>query len=277
MISGAPSAAGAFNFTIRATDANGCMGERAFNIVIALNLVTSVSAASFVPNIALAKESIVAGFGLNMATGTELATTIPLPTVLAGASLKIKDVTGVERLAPLFLASFSQFNYQIPPGALVGPARVTVMNGPTITAEGAVEIDDVSPGLFSVDGSGQGIAAALALRIDASGAQSYEPVALYDASQNRFVTAPIDLGPPTDQVFLLLFGTGFKFRSALSAVSCSVGGVNIETLYAGEVPGLAGLDQLNARLSPTLAGRGEVDVVVSVDGKTANTLRIAIR
>jgi uncharacterized protein (TIGR03437 family) len=212
-----------------------------------------------------------------MTTGTELATTIPLPTVLAGASLKIKDVTGAERLAPLFLASSSQFNYQLPPGALVGSARVTVMNGSTITAEGAVEIDDVSPGLFSVDGSGQGIAAALALRIDASGAQTYEPVALYDASQNRFVTAPIDLGPPTDQVFLLLFGTGFKFRSALSAVSCSVGGVNIETLYAGEAPGLAGLDQLNARLSPTLAGRGEVDVVVSVDGKTANTLRIAIR
>src|SRR5262245_49120880 len=128
-ISGPPTAPCAINFTIRATDANGCMGERAFSVVIALNLVTSVSAASFVPNIALATESIVAAFGLNMATSTEVATTLPLPTGLAGASLKVKDVAGTERLAPLFLMSSSQINYQIPPGTLVGPARVTVTNG----------------------------------------------------------------------------------------------------------------------------------------------------
>jgi uncharacterized protein (TIGR03437 family) len=48
-------------------------------------------------------------------------------------------------------------------------------------------------------------------------------------------------------------------------------------LYAGEVAGLAGLDQLNARLSRSLAGRGEVDVIITVDGKTANTVRVAIR
>jgi len=276
-LAGTPTSAGAVNFTVRATDANGCMGERAFTLVIAANAVTSVSAASFVANTALATESIAAAFGSNMATSTEMASTLPLPTELGGVRLKVKDGAGAERLAPLFFVSPSQINYQIPPGAVVGLAGVTVTNGADVTAAGAVEIATVSPGLFSADASGQGIANALALRLKANGSLSYEPVAQYDAAQNRFVAVPIDLGPATDQLFLAFYGTGLKFRSALSAVNCSIGGVNNEVTYAGEVPGFVGLDQINARLSRTLAGRGEVDVVISVDGKTSNTVRIAIR
>ena len=144
-------------------------------------------------------------------------------------------------------------------------------------AEGAIEIANVSPGMFSADGSGQGLASALALRIRANGSQSFEPIVTFDAALNRYVAAPIDLGPATDQVFLVFYGAGLRFRAALSAVSCSIGGVFNEVLYAGEVGGLTGLDQINTRLSRSLAGRGEVDVVITVDGKTANTVRIAVR
>jgi hypothetical protein len=52
---------------------------------------------------------------------------------------------------------------------------------------------------------------------------------------------PIDLGPATDQVFLILYGTGLRHQS-------------------------------NVRLPRSLAGRGEVDVVMMVDGKAANTV-----
>jgi uncharacterized protein (TIGR03437 family) len=276
-ITGAPTTAGQSNFTVRATDANGCAGERAYSIVIASNLVTSVSAASFAANTPLALESMVAAFGANMTTSAEVSTKLPLPTELAGISLKIKDAAGAERLAPLCFVSPGQINYQIPPGSAVGPAHVTVMNGAVVTAEGGVEIATVSPGMFTVGGSGQGLTAAYLLRLKAGGATSYEPVTQYNAEQNRFVAASIDLGPATDQVFLVLFGTGFKFRSELSAVSCSIGGETIEALYAGEAPGFVGLDQLNVPLSRTLAGRGDVDVVISVDGKAANTVRVTIR
>jgi uncharacterized protein (TIGR03437 family) len=253
------------------------MGERAFLIVIATNPVTSVSAASYSAINGLAIESIVAAFGSNMATNTGAASTTPLPTELAGVSLKVRDAAGVERLAPLFYVSPGQINYQMPPGSETGPAQVTVMDGAGVTAEGAADISTVSPGMFSVDGSGRGVATGYALRINAFGTPSYAPIAQFDAAQARFVVAPIDLGAATDQVFLVLFGTGFKFRSAISAVSCSIGGETSEILYAGEAPGFVGLDQLNVRLPRSLAGRGEVDVVISVDGKTANTVRVAIR
>ncbi len=276
-ITGTPTSAGAANFNLRATDSNGCLGERAFLIVIATNPVTSVSAASYSAINGLAIESIVAAFGANMASNTDAASTTPLPTELAGVSLKIKDAAGVERLAPLFYVSPGQINYQMPPGSAVGPAQVTVMDRVGVTAEGAADISTVSPGMFSVDGSGQGVATGYALRINALGAPSYDPIAQYDAAQNRFVATPINLGGVTDQVFLVLFGTGFKFRSAISAVSCSIGGETSEILFAGEASGFIGLDQLNIRLPRSLAGRGEVDVVITVDGKTANTVRVAVR
>jgi uncharacterized protein (TIGR03437 family) len=238
-----------------------------------LGAFTSVSAASFAPATGLAPESIAAGFGSSLGSQTVAAPSTPLPTTLGGLSLKLTDSNGVERLSPLFYVSPGQINYLIPPGAANGPAAVTVTNGGVPIASGAAEISTVAPALFSV---GQG-AAGFALRVSANGAQSYEPIVQFDSSQNRYVPAPIDLGPATDQVFLALYGTGVRFRSSLSAVSCSIGGVSSEVVFAGASPDYVGLDQINVRLSRALIGRGAVDVALSVDGKPANTVRINIR
>ena len=99
----------------------------------------------------------------------------------------------------------------------------------------------------------------------------------FNAAQQRFVALPIDLGPATDTVYLILYGTGIRFRSALSAVTTSIGGTNAGVLYAGGDTGFVGLDQVNVLLPRSLAGRGEVDVVITADGKAANTVRIAIK
>ena len=144
-------------------------------------------------------------------------------------------------------------------------------------AAGEVRIAAAAPGLFSANASGEGAAAALALRIKADGSQRYEPVAKFDPEQNRFVPAPIELGPATDQVFLVFYGTGLRHRSSLSAVSCSIGGASSEAVFAGPAPGFAGLDQVNVRLPRSLAGRGELDVELFVDGEAANKVRVSIR
>jgi uncharacterized protein (TIGR03437 family) len=239
--------------------------------------VTSISAANFVAGGTLAPESIAAAFGVNLAAETQAAASLPLPTEIAGVSVKVRDRTGAERLAPLFFVSALQINYQVPPGTVSGLATVTVTSGGGFVAAGLVEIAEVAPGLFSTDTGGQSVAAAMALRFKADGSQQYEPVARLDSAQNRFVAEPIDLGPATDQVFLVLFGTGIKLRSALSAVSSTVGGVSTEALFAGAAPEFPGLDQVNLRLPRSLAGSGEVEVRLSVDGKAANTVWINIR
>jgi uncharacterized protein (TIGR03437 family) len=196
---------------------------------------------------------------------------------LAGVSLKVKDALGVERLAPLFFVSSGQINYQIPPGTANGSATVTVTNNNNTVGSGTVNIVAVAPGLFASNANGQGVAAALALRVRADGSLSYEAVARFDTGQNRFVPLPIDLGPATEQLFLVLYGTGIRFRSAQAAVTAINGGLASEVLYAGAAPEFVGLDQVNVRLSRALIGRGEIDVALNVEGRAANTVRINVR
>jgi uncharacterized protein (TIGR03437 family) len=183
----------------------------------------------------------------------------------------------VERLSPLFFVSPTQVNYQIPPGTATGIATVTIISGNDIVAAGTVQITTVAPGLFTADATGRGLAAAQVLRIKADNSQQYEPVTRFDAAQNKFVAVPIDFGPSTDQVFLVLYATGLRYRSALAAVTARIGGVDAQVSYAGTQGSFVGLDQANLRLPRSLAGRGEVDVVLTVDGQTANTVRVNIK
>ncbi|MCI0391789.1 MAG: hypothetical protein MOB07_23850, partial [Acidobacteria bacterium] len=71
---------------------------------------------------------------------------------------------------------------------------------------------------------------------------------------------------------LILYGTGIRFRSSLGAVRSKIGGLDTEVVYAGLQGFFVGVDQVNIRLPRSLAGRGDVDIVLTVDGQTANTV-----
>ncbi len=238
--------------------------------------VASVSAASFSGS-QLAAETITALFGNGLATATQIANSVPLPTQLAGTTVKVTDSTGTDRLSPLFFVAPGQINYLIPPGTAIGGATTTITTGEGSVFTEGLRIAAVAPGVFSANASGQGVAAAAALRVRADNSQSFEAVARFDSALNRFVAVPIDLGGTSDQVFLLLYGTGIRGRSALSAVTATIGGVSAPVEYAGAQGDFAGLDQLNVRLPRALAGRGDMDVIVLVDGKPANAVRINIK
>lgn len=235
--------------------------------------VTVVSAASFRAG-EMSAESIGAAFGSNLATTTMAATTLPLPTELAGTTVKVRDGAGMERLCPLFFVAAGQINFIIAQGTANGAATVTVTSGSGAVSTGTLQIVTVAPTLFSANSDGQGPAAGVALRV-VNGAQTFEPIIEFNAAQNRFVTRPIDLGE--GEVFLILFGSGFRSRSSLSAVTCAIGGLSQEVLYVGASGDLVGVDQINVRLSRNLIGRGEVDVALTVDGKPANIVRANFR
>jgi uncharacterized protein (TIGR03437 family) len=235
----------------------------------------TVSAASYVPG-QMAPEQIVSLFGQRLATASASATTTPLPTALAGTTVRVKDSAGVDRLAPLFFVSAGQINHLIPLGTAPGPATVTVVASDGRITITTFDVSAVAPGLFSVDASGKGLPAGLVLR-QRGAQQLFEPLSRFDNASRTFVVVPIDLGPTTDQVFLVLYGTGIRQRSNLNAVTCAIGGEVVTAQFAGPQGGLVGLDQVNVPLPRSLAGRGEVEVQLTVDGKTANTLKVHVR
>jgi uncharacterized protein (TIGR03437 family) len=98
-----------------------------------------------------------------------------------------------------------------------------------------------------------------------------------DQATGRFVPRPIDLGTETDLVFLVSYGTGWRYRSSLTASAATIGGANAQVQYVGPSIGFVGLDQCNILLGRNLIGRGIVDVKLTVDGITSNTVMINIK
>jgi uncharacterized protein (TIGR03437 family) len=239
----------------------------------AASTLSSVSAASLAMGL-VAPESIVSGFGAGLAA-TEDSATNSLPTTLAGASVLIQDSTGSERLAPLFYVSPRQINYLIPAGTAPGEATVSVLRNGVTAATGKAQVAEVAPALFAANSDGQGAAAALVLRTKPDGSSAFEPAARFDQASDKFVSEPIDLGPETDEVFLVLFGTGIRFRGA-AEVTATLGGVSADVTFAGPQGEFTGVDQVNVRLPRSLAGRGELDVLVKVGAQPCNTVRVSI-
>lgn len=239
--------------------------------------LTGLSAADYRPETGLAPESLATAWGTNFSL-YPLSSDTPVPPLeLNGTVVKVRDSSCSERIAPLFFVSPTQVNFLVPAGTLPGAATISIFNETGAISTGTVTIRNIAPALFSADSTGKGAAAALVLRIGPDGKASYERAAADDSGLGKFSTLPIDLGSGRDQVFLLLFGTGIRSRSSLSNVSAMIGGAPVDTLYAGPQPQYPGLDQINLRLPASLAGRGEVDVQITVDNLRTNALKVRFR
>lgn len=243
--------------------------------VQAQTTLTLVSAASY-EGTSFAPEAIVSGFGSRLATATSYAAALPLPTSLGGTNVKVKDSSGIERAAPLFFVSPTQINFQIPAGTAVGTATVTIRNNDGLLSTGTLNVAKVAPSLFTANATGRGVAAGVFLRLKANNQQSYEPIGRYDAAQSRFIPLPINLGAETEQVYLVLYGTGLRAYSALNQINAKLGEAPLEVIAAGAQGSFAGLDQLNLRIPRNLPICGTLDVTVTVEGKAANKVQVAV-
>lgn len=237
---------------------------------------TSVSAASFSAS-AVTTEGIASAFGESLSSRTEASSTLPLPTELGDVKVYVTDANMVERAASLFFVSPTQINYLIPAGTVPGEAKVVIVSKGAVVATGNVAIAEMAPAFFTANSDGKGAPAAYAVRVKPDNSQSTEAVAQFDAVQNKFVPAPINLGSPDEQVILVLFGTGIRYYSSMNKVSAKIAGVEAVVDYAGPQGQYVGLDQVNIRIPRSLLVGGEVDLVLTVDGKASNAVRIYVR
>lgn len=221
-------------------------------------------------------------FGDDLALGAGSADTAganesePLPVVLQGASVAITDSVGDTRLAGLLYAQAESINFIMPEQMSLGLASVTVSRAGSASKPFTVDVAAVAPGLFSANLDGTGPAWAVAVREDAGGEYSFEPVVDFDAPVGSRTTVPLGLGADTDKVYLLLTATGIRgWKRELKA---SIGGEEAEINYAGPDDSAPAFDSVVlGPLSRKLAGKGEVDIVLVADGHSSNSVTVSIQ
>ncbi|HKQ77745.1 MAG TPA: CAP domain-containing protein [Blastocatellia bacterium] len=222
--------------------------------------VKTVNAANFFQTIS--PDCIVATFGSQLTPATANATSFPLPMTLAGVSVTVNDTP-----APMLYAGPSQLNYIVPSTIGQGTAMVKVTYNGVLIGSGTVTVDNVSPSTFTTSSNGVGIVAA----VTTFDGISYQSVVNLDGSAR-----PLSVGTASRPNFLVLYGTGMRRRSSLSAVSVTIGGIALAVDYLGAHAQFMGVEQINVRMPQALRGRGLVDLVITVDGRASNTAKILI-
>lgn len=220
----------------------------------------------------VAPDSISVAFAAaKMASAVRVVDSFPIPTSLLGTRVSVRDSSGIARDQQLFFIAPQQINFLLHRQTAFGRATVTIYLEDKIVALGSIEVVRVTPGLFTQNSTGEGVPAAYALLISGGNATGV-PISAYNQSQSAWLPIPIDLGSPDDKVFLVLFGSGLRGGTGVSGITATLGEKPVPIGYVGADTVFLGLDQLNIGPLPrSLAGVGLVELVVSVDGKRANT------
>ena len=231
-----------------------------------------VNAASYSETVA--PGSIAALFSSNLTNqAPQVAGTLPLPSTLAGLSAKIGGIA-----APLFFASASQINLQVPSGVALGTATVEVFFGGSATpvAAGSVTVADSSPGVFTVDTSGKNQASVLNSDYSTNADFDRFPGSRPEASGNFVVIYATGIGRTNPLVGDGQPSPGNPFATSDGPTTVTIGGVSAQVLFSGLAPGFVGLWQINAVLAGSLPTNLATDLAITLKGKGSQPTTLAV-
>jgi len=222
-------------------------------IPLTTNVESNKSKISFLPledivnvsNGASFEATIISPGASAVGQGTGLAETTatsPGTTELEGVKVSVAG------LAALITAiSPERIDFVVP--AQVQPSmgvEVVVDNNGKIF-RGRVTVLKASPGLFTTTNDGAGRARALCGKVNTDGSVTY-------------TDPPCAVGTEASPNVLRLFGTGWRLADS---VSVKIGDTDITPTFAGAQAGVPGADIIDLKLVPALAGRTDVDVIVT--------------
>jgi uncharacterized protein (TIGR03437 family) len=243
---------------------------RYYSTVTSVTVQSAAAATS-----AVAPGSAAAIYGPGLASATASAGSLPLPTTLGGVTVTVTDNAGKSYPASLYYVSPQQINLLVPEGVALGVATFSIVNG-TSTQIATALVQAVAPALFSADGTGTGVAAATGIRTQAGNPNLQSPITVFTCGSSGCTGVPLNVGVDTP-VFLSFYGTGIHHLSSLANVTVTINGISVPVLYAGAQGTYPGLDQVNVPLTLNLRGAGVANVVLTVDGQTANTVTITVQ
>jgi uncharacterized protein (TIGR03437 family) len=210
---------------------------------------------------AVTEGGLVGVFGPNLAATTNAATSVPLPTVIDGASLSINGTR-----APLFFVSPLQVNAQVPYETTPGLAAFAATLNGNQGFRRYVKVNSATPSLF-ITADGQVIAqnedGSINTPTNPAKAGSY--VVVYFTGQ----------GPSTNQVATGAAAPLSPLSQPNATPIVTVGGIRGTVFFAGLTPTFVGLSQANVQLAnSTPTGN---DIFSLSLGGAITTARLAVK
>jgi len=209
------------------------------------------------------------GYGIGPATPASMS-------VIAGYATSILQGTSVAidgKNAAMIYVSRDQITVQVPYNVTLGTAKTVAVNNNGVIAAGTVDTAAVAPGLFTLDGSGLGQAAALTFSQQtglysvngaSSPARAADIIILYLTGEGDYATS---ISPRTG---LIIPGSLSPLPEVTPTPAVKIGGTPAVVQYAGPmVGGILGLLQINAVVPDAATKGAAVPVTVDIGGSTS--------
>ena len=110
-----------------------------------------------------------------------------------------------------------------------------------------------------------------------AGDGSVSTVPAYDCSSGTCVTVPIDLGPDSNILTLRFAVTGIRSKTDPTACGVTIGDQLADVTSIDVSATTPGVELVTITIPRGLAGMGELNVTLSVGGRTSNAVKIAIQ
>jgi len=204
--------------------------------------------------------------------GTSIILAVGNPTqniFMLGSPVRVIGITLTVK-ANIFMPKGTITNDHVLP--FTAPVTLTPATATMTYSDGANTTTLGINGTLSAAVPGKTAGAAVMLHGD--GAEAITAHADGTQSVRSIGTGPLDLGAPSDVVVLQFYASGVRDAAD---VHVRVGGEEVGVLYAGAAEHFSGLDQVSVQVPRSLAGRGEVDVLLTADGQTGSPVRLRIQ
>lgn len=232
-------------------------------------LLPSISASGVVD--AASFRAFVSPGGLTSVFGTELsgvtaaATSLPLPTTLAGVRVQ---VAGVD--APLLFVSPRQINFQVPFEAPIGSVPIVVITGTQQSAAQLATVATYAPATFVNPATGRPIIQRHpdgALITEENRAKPGDTLIIYVTGIGGLDVEPASGAAASDE----------PLSTSTVTPTVTVGAVPVEVLFAGLAPNFVGLGQINIVLPNELPQANGLPLVIIYGNRRSQSLALLMQ
>ncbi len=214
----------------------------------------------------MAPGGLISIYGSDMAATNMATSTIPLPTALAQSCLVING-----NLTPLIFVSPSQINAQLPSN-VDGTGDLTIHTPGGVSGDFNFNVNATAPSVFQSGTAGP--LTGLATIVRAENGQLVTPTNPVH-SGDTLVIYLTGLGATAPAVQDGMAPPNGTLASAILTPTVTLGGDSLGVLYAGLVPGLVGVYQINA-VVPLHAPQGLTVPLVISQGQASTTVGVRV-